>query len=111
MSPSLVSRPDFLAADARPFLRRTVVAASRSPFASWSAALHSIKPTPVFSRSSFTCSAETLMANLQTFFLEQPHQGLHPVAGLRQEASHSPGPGILLCSYGMFVNRRTRKIA
>ena len=51
MRPSLVERPDFLAACASPRLRRMVVASSRSPLASWRAALHSIMPAPVRSRS------------------------------------------------------------
>jgi len=47
MSPSLVVRPAFLATEARPRLRRIVVAFSKLPSASVSAFLHSIMPAPV----------------------------------------------------------------
>ena len=47
INPSLVERPAFFAALASPFLRRIVVASSKSPFASASAALQSIIPAPV----------------------------------------------------------------
>src|SRR5262245_8195396 len=57
MSPSLVARPAFLAADASPRLRRIVFASSKLPFASVSADLHSIIPAPVWSRSFFTMPA------------------------------------------------------
>ncbi len=57
MSPSLVARPAFLAADASPRLRRMVFASSKSPLASVRAVLHSIIPAPVWSRSFFTMSA------------------------------------------------------
>src|SRR5574337_572345 len=52
--PSEAVRPIFFAADANPFSRRSVVARSRSPSASANAVLHSINPTPVFSRNSLT---------------------------------------------------------
>ena len=55
--PSLAARPAFLAAVARPFLRRMSRAVSRSPVASTRAALHSIMPAPVSSRSLRTISA------------------------------------------------------
>src|SRR5690349_18640918 len=51
MTPSLASRPAFFAAEACPFLRRISTAASKSPFASASAFLQSIKPAFVISRS------------------------------------------------------------
>lgn len=54
MSPSLVARPAFFAALARPRFRRMVFASSKSPTASVSAALHSIMPAPVWSRSFLT---------------------------------------------------------
>src|SRR6266545_3619830 len=57
MSPSDVERPAFFVAAASPRLRSRVVAASRSPFASVSAPLHSIIPAPVASRSFFTIAA------------------------------------------------------
>jgi hypothetical protein len=46
-----------LAADASPRLRSNAIAASMSPFASVSAALHSIIPAPVLSRSCLTIAA------------------------------------------------------
>ena len=55
--PSAATRPAFLAALARPFLRSQSTAASTSPSVSLSAALQSIMPAPVFSRSSFTIAA------------------------------------------------------
>ena len=56
--PSLVARPDFLAALAMPFWRSQSTAFSRSPSTSTRAFLQSIMPAPVFSRSSFTKLAE-----------------------------------------------------
>lgn len=56
-APSLVSRPAFLAALARPFLRRTSTAASMSPSASTRAFLHSIIGESVISRSCLTIAA------------------------------------------------------
>ena len=61
MRPSLVARPAFLAAEARPRLRRIVFASSKLPLASVSAALHSIIPAPVWSRSFFTSAAVMVM--------------------------------------------------
>src|SRR6516225_6116096 len=58
MTPSFVLRPAFFAALARPFFLRMVVASSKLPWASASAALQSIIPAPVWSRSFFTISAE-----------------------------------------------------
>ena len=60
--PSAATRPAFLAAFDRPFLRSQSTAASMSPLASVSAALQSIMPAPVFSRRSFTRLAEIVMA-------------------------------------------------
>src|SRR3990170_3107842 len=62
--PSLVDRPAFLVAEAIPRLRRIVVASSRLPFASVRAALHSIMPAPVASRSFLTMSAVITMSSL-----------------------------------------------
>ena len=53
-SPSAATRPAFFAALDRPFLRSQSTAASRLPAVSLSAALQSIMPAPVWSRSSFT---------------------------------------------------------
>ena len=55
--PSAAVRPDFLSALARPALRISSTAASRSPLVSVSAFLHSIIPEPVRSRSSLTIPA------------------------------------------------------
>ena len=57
ISPSAATRPAFLAAFDRPFLRSQSTAASMSPLVSPSAALQSIMPAPVFSRRSFTIAA------------------------------------------------------
>src|SRR5262245_50398330 len=57
MRPCAVARPARLAAWARPRFRRMVMASSMLPLASLSAALHSIIPAPVLSRSCLTCSA------------------------------------------------------
>src|SRR5882724_5659211 len=57
MTPSFASRPAFLAAVATPFLRRMSTAAGKSPFASTSAFLQSIKPALVISRSLPTAAA------------------------------------------------------
>ena len=56
-SPSAVTRPDFLAAADRPFLRSQSIACSTSPPVWPSAFLQSIMPAPVFSRRSFTRAA------------------------------------------------------
>ena len=53
-TPSEAIREDFFAAAARPFVRRWSIAASMSPSDAVSAALQSIRPAPVFSRSSLT---------------------------------------------------------
>jgi hypothetical protein len=57
IKPSAAIRPAFFAALANPFLRSQSTAASRSPSLSPSAALQSIMPAPVLSRSSFTMFA------------------------------------------------------
>ena len=64
MSPSAAMRPAFLAAFDSPFLRSQSTAASRSPLLSVRAALQSIIPAPVLSRSSFTRLAEIVMGEL-----------------------------------------------
>src|SRR3954451_20147994 len=64
--PSLVERPAFFVADASPRLRRMVVASSRLPPASARAALHSIIPAPVASRSFFTIAAVISMSTPRT---------------------------------------------
>src|SRR5215469_13889489 len=55
--PSAATRPAFFAAFDKPFLRSQSTAASRLPPLSASAALQSIMPAPVWSRSSFTMPA------------------------------------------------------
>src|SRR5262249_490626 len=57
ISPSAVTRPPFLAAFDKPFLRSQSWAAVMSPADSVSAALQSIMPAPVDSRRSFTIAA------------------------------------------------------
>jgi hypothetical protein len=52
--PSAATRPDFFAALDSPFLRSQSCAAVMSPLVSLSAALQSIMPAPVDSRSSLT---------------------------------------------------------
>ena len=54
LTPCAVARPARLAAKANPRLRSSVTASSMLPSASVSAALHSIMPAPVLSRSCFT---------------------------------------------------------
>ena len=63
--PSDAARSPRFAACACPFTRRISIALSRSPPDSWSAALQSIIPAPVRSRSAFTSFAEmvVLIAN------------------------------------------------
>src|SRR5882724_5703134 len=55
--PSAATRPAFLAAFERPFLRSQSIAACMSPSFSASACLQSIMPTPVVSRRSLTIAA------------------------------------------------------
>src|ERR671929_23707 len=80
MIPSFVDRPAFLVACARPRFRRIVVASSMFPLASVSAALHSIMPAPVASRSCFTIPAvisipsHSLVVTLARIIGEQPAQ-------------------------------------
>src|SRR4029077_12872849 len=57
MRPSAATRPAFLAAFDRPFLRSQSCAACMSPPLSVSAALQSIMPAPVDSRRSLTIAA------------------------------------------------------
>ena len=66
--PSAATRPAFLAALDRPFLRSQSTAASMSPLVSVSAALQSIMPAPVFSRRSFTIEA-VIVAMSQILYL------------------------------------------
>ena len=62
--PSAATRPAFLAALARPLVRSQSMAASISPPVSVSAALQSIMPAPVWSRSSFTIPAVIAMSSI-----------------------------------------------
>src|SRR4051812_13797959 len=59
--PSAATRPAFLAAFDRPFLRSQSCAAGMSPPVSVRAALQSIMPAPVDSRSSLTIAAEIVV--------------------------------------------------
>src|SRR5436190_7109933 len=61
MIPCLAARPDFSDARERPCFRRTSIAFSISPLAAARAFLHSIMPTPVRSRRSFTSEAVIVM--------------------------------------------------
>ena len=79
--PSLATRPARLAACARPFLRRISTAFSMSPPDSSSAALQSIMPAPVLSRSSFTCAAVaaiSLLRNRKVFGLAVDGRNVDP---------------------------------
>src|SRR5271155_2469939 len=67
-SPSAATRPAFFAAFDRPFLRSQSTAASRLPALSLSAALQSIMPAPVCSRSSFTMDALIVVVVGSYFF-------------------------------------------
>src|SRR5262249_54564472 len=91
MIPSPVARPALFAAAARPFLRRTFSASTRSPPVSASALLHSIIPTPVFSRSSFTRLAEITIASSRSSLRQKaPERPLR-----RPEASLDLPPDLL----------------
>ena len=76
--PSAATRPAFFAAFAKPFVRNQSIACSILPSASFNAALQSIMPAPVVSRSSFTMlaviSAISLASNLRLnfFVLQMP---------------------------------------
>src|SRR6266850_2445532 len=61
MIPCLAARPDFSDARERPCLRSTSIAFSMSPLVAARAFLHSIMPTPVRSRRSFTSEAVIVM--------------------------------------------------
>src|SRR3984885_6889961 len=69
ISPSARARPAFFAALDRPFLGGQSTAASRLPPLSLSAALQSIMPAPVWSRSSFTMDALTVVVILAVLVL------------------------------------------
>src|SRR5580698_5197141 len=66
-TPSAATRDAFLSAFASPCLRMRSAAASRSPFVSTSAFLHSIMPAPVRSRSCFTASAVMFIREESSF--------------------------------------------
>src|SRR6266571_6058296 len=90
-TPSEAARPAFLAAAARPFLRRIWRALSRSPLASTRADLQSIMPAPVSSRSWRTISAEMFMTSSMKMCLAgTPRDGL---ARVRPAASGRRGRG------------------
>src|SRR5829696_6141410 len=71
MIPSLASRDAFLAAVAKPFLRRYSTAESKSPLASVKAFLQSSTPALVASRRSLTMSAviSAIMTSIVPWFL------------------------------------------
>jgi len=63
ITPSAATRPAFLLADARPFLRKYSAAFSTSPPSAASAFLQSSIPAPVISRSVLTSFADTCTAS------------------------------------------------
>ena len=67
--PSAAILPDFLAAFARPFSRRFLIAASTSPFVSSSALLQSIIPQFVSSFNCFTACAEIAIVILLYIYI------------------------------------------
>ena len=77
-TPSAATREAFLSALARPDLRMFSAAASRSPFASTSAFLHSIMPAPVRSRSCLTASAGMFIRSYLVEKVDQPRRGPPP---------------------------------
>src|SRR6267142_1835290 len=91
MSPCAVARPARLAACASPRLRRIVMASSMLPLASLRAALHSIMPVPVLSRSCLTWSAVIAVAAISNSLssarlrLYTRSAGRHGVPDLRRE--------------------------
>ena len=76
--PSAATRPAFFAALARPFLRSQSTAPSTSPAVSLSAALQSIMPAPVLSRSSFTIAAVTFAMAVPSDLMGRPALGRAP---------------------------------
>src|SRR5438477_4955893 len=74
--PSAATRPAFFAALDSPFLRSQSTAASRLPPVSLSAALQSIIPAPVWSRSSFTRPALTIAIAKSLHFFRCQFLGL-----------------------------------
>src|SRR4029450_5324307 len=114
----------FLVAWARPRLRRRVVASSMLPLASVSAALHSIIPAPVRSRSFLTVAAVISAMSLLLLLLFTSGRAAGAArsvskAGVRNNA----GPGIRPASVspgsrrsdrrggGLFGARRTHRAA
>src|SRR5690606_36579878 len=100
--PSAAVRPAFLSAFAIPLARSQSTAASISPLVSASAALQSIMPAPVRSRSSLTRDAEMLM--MSPFMKAKAHRMGVPtfnrrlVSGSRLASAlhfrnHYPAPG------------------
>src|SRR5712691_7922312 len=98
--PSLVARPLRLAADACPLTRRISIALSMSPPASARAALQSMIPAPVRSRSALTSVAEDDI-NASGLSGRRPAPRQHQLrrsrtrppprlAGLRLAGSHAP---------------------
>src|SRR5438128_1246609 len=69
INPSEVARPAFLAALTTPSLRRKSMAFSKSPPVAARAFLQSIIPAPLFSRNSFTLSAEISVIKIIPYFL------------------------------------------
>src|ERR1700730_2412721 len=83
ISPSAAMRPALLAALERPFLRSQSTASSMWPSVSVSAALQSIMPAPVLSRSSFTRLAVIVVINLCLAMPERA-SNIRAIAGARR---------------------------
>ena len=83
-TPSAAPRSPRLAAFAWPFTRRISTALSTSPSASSSAALQSIIPAPVRSRSAFTSLAEIARAHLSVSSVGVEGAALAVAAGARR---------------------------
>ena len=112
--PSVVSRPERLAASAMPFSRSNVRAASRSPPVSSSARLQSIIPAPVWSRSSFTRLAE-IVVDIRPPPPPAPRRALRSrralLLGGRLLGGLFLGGGLLVCGKllaRLFLRRRLR---
>ena len=87
MTPSEATRPDFLSALERPFLRSHSTAWATSPCVSMSAFFASIMPAPVWSRNAFAALASTLNCAAP-----HPQTMMHPVIhfmGSTQDGCHS----------------------
>src|SRR5262249_18537969 len=111
MMPWAVARPARLAACARPRLRRMVIASSILPPLSARAALHSIMPAPVFSRSCLTWSAVIAVAVIAELRLRIPPRD--PAHAPRLHRRFAPMPVVrsresVAAFYAVHKKRRLR---